>query len=256
MLIRDHRHCSGTHPSGLRSPEPVAVPPPAQDDQPSLYPLRPGQVAREPRSQTPAGRATWCGCGKRGSSRPLTRVLALRHPSRRTIQMRWCGPGQPDSPHRTSRHRPARADSSTTAQPVQALVPPHGPRRSAAPAAKGGHVRSSAPTSLSRGSRRLHRAPARGSLSASPQRRGRALANQRLPSAPRAPRHTLGPAHRAAVAVATAWREGWRLTSTEPTRGALRQGLEGGGGLCSTPKQRSGGSHGESLTNDSQMQIL
>ena len=107
MLIRDHRHCSGTHPSGLRSPEPVAVPPPAQDDQPSLYPLRPGQVAREPRSQTPAGRATWCGCGKRGSSRPLTRVLALRHPSRRTIQMRWCGPGQPDSPHRTSRHRPA-----------------------------------------------------------------------------------------------------------------------------------------------------
>ncbi|KAM7232777.1 hypothetical protein CapIbe_014913 [Capra ibex] len=49
MLVRDRRHCSGTHPSGLRSPEPVAVPPPAQDDQPSLYPLRPGQVAREPR---------------------------------------------------------------------------------------------------------------------------------------------------------------------------------------------------------------
>lgn len=39
-------------------------------------------------------------------------------------------------------------------------MPPHGPRRSAAPAAKGGRVRSSAPTSFSRSSRRLHRAPA------------------------------------------------------------------------------------------------
>ena len=80
----------------------------------------------------------------------------------------------------------------------------------------------------------------RGSLSASPQRRGRAPANQRLCSAPGAPRHTLSPAHRAAVAVATVWREGRRLTSTEQTRGALRKGLERGG-VCSTPTQRSGG---------------
>ena len=85
----------------------MAVPPPARDDQPSLYTLRSRQVAWKTQPETPAGRATWCGCGKRGSSRPLTRTPALRRPSRRTIQMRWRGPGQPDSPHRTSRNHPA-----------------------------------------------------------------------------------------------------------------------------------------------------
>lgn len=124
----------------------MAVPPPAQDDQPSLYPLRPGQVAREPRPDS-----SW--------PRNTVRLRQARQLSP-TDQVRLCGtrPGAPSrrgGAGRSSRTHLTgppgtalpRADSSTAEQPVQALVPPHDHGRSAAPPAKGGHVRSSAPTS-------------------------------------------------------------------------------------------------------------
>ena len=168
--------------------------------------------------------------------------------------MRWCGPGQPDSPHRTSRHRPARADSSTTAQPVQALVPPHGLRRSGAPAAKGGHVRSSAPTSSSRGSRRLHRAPAprllvcfsaeavpgTGQSTAAPCAQGPSPHPRPCPSGRGCRGDCLA-----------------RRQEVDVNRANARGPEEGSGGWgCVRPPNKEGGSHGESLTNDSQMQIL
>ena len=167
--------------------------------------------------------------------------------------MRRCGPRRPDSPRHTAPQgtAPPQANRSATAQPAHSLVPPHGPGHPAAPPAHGGHVHSSAPASSSRGSRRLHRAPARDSLSGSPQRRGPGAGKSAAALRALGPLATPpSPANQAAVAVATAWREGRRLTSTEPTLGALRKGLEKGEGewVCDPQTKKGGDAEKGSLT--------
>lgn len=150
------------------------------------------------------------------------------------------GGRQPDSPPLTT---PPRPDQGAARE--HGLARPQGPWRPAAPPAQGGHARSSDPTSSSCSSRRLHRASARDSLSGSPQRRGSSAGQSAAEFPTPGPLATpLSPANQAAVALPTAWREGWRLTSTELTLGAPERGLVKGGGVggrvCVTPTQRKG----------------
>lgn len=147
---------------------------------------------------------------------------------------------QPDSPHRTSPHRPSRRLSHGAARTLSSA-----PTR---PRAPGGAASPQCTCPLLCSDLVLPRfpasAPSQGprllvSLSAEAgPRRGPISSRAVSPGPPLATPPS--PANHNVVAVATAWREGRRLTSTEPTRGALRKGLEKGGGRCATPKQRRG----------------
>ncbi|NIG58514.1 not available [Pontoporia blainvillei] len=202
-------------------------------------------MAREPPPQTPAGSVRWRRCGKCGSPGPLTRVPNLRHPIpvyRPDTDVRAEAAGL-TSPHRTSRHRPAPGRRSATAQPEHSLLPPHGPGHLAAPPAHGGHVHSSAPTSSSRGSRRLHRAPARDSLSGSPQRRGPGAGKSE------AALHALGPPRHAPKPCQSG--RGCRVdglarrqeadVNEGNARGPEEGSGKGGGGVSVRPPNKEGG---------------
>lgn len=120
-------------------------------------------------------------------------------------------------------------------------MPPHGPRRSAAPAAKGGRVRSSAPTSFSRSSRRLHRAPAARLLVCFSAEAGpgtgqsTAVLCARGPS----PHPQPCPSGRGCRGDCLARRQEVDVNGAN-ARGP-EEGSGKGGGVCSTPTQRSGG---------------
>ena len=159
--------------------------------------------------------------------------------------MRRCGPRRPDSPRHTAPQgtAPPQANRSATAQPAHSLVPPHGPGHPAAPPAHGGHVHSSAPASSSRGSRRLHRAPARDSLSGSPQRRGPGAGKSA--AALRAlgpPRHAPKPCQsgRGCRGDGLARRQEADVNGAN-TRGPEEGSGKGGGGVGVRPPNKEGG---------------
>lgn len=166
-------------------------------------------------------------------------------PARHTVQTQRCeargGRTHLTSPHRTSPpDRPAGPE-----QRARRLARPHGPRRPAAPPAQGGHVAAPLRPRPPAAPGRLRRAAARDSLSGSPQRRGSGAGQSAAVLAALGPLATPpGPANQATVAVATAWRQSRRLTSTELRRGAPKRGLEKGGGgwvAVSDPQTKKGG---------------
>lgn len=184
------RHCSGTHPSGTGSPEPVAVPPLPRMIA-SLLPLRPRTVAcgADPRLQL-APRNTRCGCGS---------AAALAHGPGSGSAAGRSHPGHGGAgragrtPHRTSRHCPARA----TARPLNSLCSsvPHtttGAQRRHQP-----EVDMSDPLLQPLSHSSPASAPSPGTtlcLLLLPQRGGAGHGNQRLCSAP-GPLATPTPAH-------------------------------------------------------------
>nr|KAF6407137.1 hypothetical protein HJG59_009848 [Molossus molossus] len=219
----------------LRLLQPCPPPPPRQNG--AATPQLRGHLHQA------ADLARWRHCGKRGSpcrprrtpARPATQGTAPATCDRRAHRARRHGwAAGLTSPHT------APSLMANEVQPAHWLVRPHGPRRPVAPPAQGGHIRSSAPT-WSFGSRasaadRCPRLLVR--LSAEAGLQHRPISGSAPPWVPLT--MPPSPANQDTVTIATAWRQGRRLTSTEPTRGAPKRGLEKEWGGCATPNKERG----------------